>query len=202
MPSCRDCGAEVRWASTPKGKKVMLQCDPEPWSLGKKLWRIEPGLEGLDGYPLSQLEIEQAGQRGETIEGYAVHWDVCGQDVEYPAMPSYKDRLQDEKARQRTQEDAQTAPPGDYQADTHGNRFGALYGKLPDQPIQEDLFKLKPPAPGLHTQIRRVIGSWRKLADEYEVQSTEHHGSLKHEKHAVAESLRVCATELEGILSL
>jgi len=203
MPECRDCGAEVRWASTPRGKKVMLELDPEPWSLGKKLWRLEPGVEGLDGTPLTQLEIEQAGQRGETIEGYAVHWDVCGQerDQEYPTI-THKDRLQDEKARQRVQEEAQAAPPGEFEPDKHGTRYGELYGKKRDQPIQDDLFNLKAPPPGLSTLIRRTIGGWRKLADEYEVEAGAVSGKLVFEKKAMAESLRVCALELEGLLGL
>jgi hypothetical protein len=128
MPECRDCGAEIRWAKTPKGKNIMLELDPETWALGKKLWRIEPGVEGLDAEPLSQLDIEQAGG---DIEGYAVHWDVCGMTDE---ERSPKDQMHADKARARAQEDA-ALPAQDLEPDKHGNRYGSLYGRKPDQPI-------------------------------------------------------------------
>lgn len=189
MPRCRDCGAEVRWATTPKGKKIMLELDPEPWSLGKKLWHIEPGVDGLDGAPLSQLDIEQAGG---DIEGYAVHWDVCGDEArdETPLQQKHS-----EKTQERVQEDQAVLAP-----DKHGNRYGSLYGREKDQPIQDRLFAGldAPPAEdrpsGRLRRARGLIKTWREMADTYDQEGAGV------DKIAVAKNLRLNARELEDAI--
>jgi hypothetical protein len=189
MPQCRDCGDEVRWATTPKGKKIMLEVDEEQWSLGKKLWRICPGVEGLDGYPLSLLDIEQAG--GE-IMGYAVHWDVCGQDRDEETP---REGFQREKIEARVAEDDPSPGPS-------GSVYGELYGK---DTSQGDLFSLGTPAAPSEPRtpykiLRGIIKNWREMAETYDQEAEEHFGSLGHEKKAVAQNLRLCAAEIEAVL--
>ncbi len=76
-PTCRDCGAIIRWMRTEAGKATPV--DPE----FIEAWVISPGeapritLVDEDGHVRTGHQVSAIEAGSEQIEGYVPHWATC-----------------------------------------------------------------------------------------------------------------------------
>lgn len=79
-PTCRGCGAVIRWITTRSGKAMPV--DPEHL----QEWLIEDGFAGIgpritlitsDGETVSGRQGSVISQGSRRVDGYVPHWSTC-----------------------------------------------------------------------------------------------------------------------------